>query len=458
MKLRAFSIVAPLLIVFSLWAALNQAVVQGQPEIPEVLNPWPPAHPVRLIFIHHSEGDHWLADDNGSLGVVLRDNNYYVSDTNYGWGPSDPSGGGVIGDHNWIPDWYSWFTGPRRDIYLTALYAESGQHSSYSRLATSPGGPNTIILFNSSYQNSNLDGNPNDAPAASADNHSTLTVANAKRIYLDLLPYFASHQDKLFVVITAPPLIETDSTLQRAANARAFNNWLVTVWLSTYPYQNVAVFDFYTVLTTNGGNADTNDLGAATGGHHRYNYNVIQHLTDPYNFEDYPTVNGTDNHPSMAGNIKAMSEFVPLLNIYYNRWQASLEAPNLSTSTKQASATNVLPSQRVTYTLALRNTGTLEASVYLTDIVPSGLAYVPNTLWASFGITSDSFAPALLWNGILAAGGQVMVHYAVTVTTNFTQALVNTAVIAPAGTSTLQRSATIIVNGYTVQLPLLYKS
>ena len=112
----------------------------------------------------------------------------------------------------------------------------------------------------------------------------------------------------------------------------------------------------------------------------------------------------------------------------------------------------------MTHTLALHNTGTLEASVYLTDVVPNGLTYVPNTLGASFGITSDSLSPTLRWNGTLAVGGQVKVQYAVTVTTDVTQALVNTAVIAPGGASTLRRSATVIVNGYTVHLPLLYKN
>ncbi len=50
-------------------------------------NPNPPANPVRLIFIHHSTGENWLNDGNGGLGIALTENNYFVSDTNYGWGP-----------------------------------------------------------------------------------------------------------------------------------------------------------------------------------------------------------------------------------------------------------------------------------------------------------------------------------------------------------------------------------
>src|SRR5512140_3183037 len=47
----------------------------------------PPSPAMRLVFIHHSTGEAWLADDHGGLGIALRDNNYFVSDTNYGWGP-----------------------------------------------------------------------------------------------------------------------------------------------------------------------------------------------------------------------------------------------------------------------------------------------------------------------------------------------------------------------------------
>ena len=50
-----------------------------------------------------------------------------------------------------------------------------------------------------------------------------ITVANAKAVYNDILTYFATRQDKLFIVITAPPLMESETTDPiHAANARAF--------------------------------------------------------------------------------------------------------------------------------------------------------------------------------------------------------------------------------------------
>jgi len=275
-----------------------------------------PSSTVNLIFIHHSTGENWLNDDNGGLGNALRKNNYHVSDTNYGWGPDS------IGDRTDIGNWWEWFRGSRSSTYLSALYKEKGQHCSYSRLASGPSGENQIIMFKSCFPNSALKGRPNDpvpsisknslrGQSADSDAH---TVANAKGIYIDILKYFQTRQDKLFIVITAPPL--SDGTY--AHNARAFNQWLVNDWLKNYHYHNVFVFDFYNVLTTNGGNSNTNDLGRASGNHHRWWNNAIQHKISNHNTLAYPS---GDDHPSRAGNLKATAEFVPLLNYAYRIWK-----------------------------------------------------------------------------------------------------------------------------------------
>ena len=301
-------------------------------------NPAPPATPVKLIFIHHSTGENWLNDSDGGLGIALRDANYFVSDTNYTWGPNDADAGyGTIGDHTDIGHWYSWFVGPNAATYTAALYAEYGQHSSYSRLGTDPGGPNEIIMFKSCYPNSHIGGNPGDPPTVGSnplrgqDAYSEYhTVANIKGIYNDLLTYFANHQEKLFVVITAPPLKESETDAAHAANARAVNEWLINDWLNAYPYNNVAVFDFYNVLTSDGGSTrtddpNTNDLGWSDGNHHRWISATVQHMqTVANNYSAYWGGTGGSSHPSTAGNLKATAEFVPLLNIFYNRWKSGV--------------------------------------------------------------------------------------------------------------------------------------
>ncbi len=83
-------------------------------------------------------------------------------------------------------------------------------------------------------------------------------------------------------------------------------------WLATYKGNNVAVFDFYNVLT-------------GPDSHHRFHGGKIEHTAQPgRNSLHYPT-NG-DDHPSAAGGRKATAEFVPLLNVYYHRWHASPRA------------------------------------------------------------------------------------------------------------------------------------
>jgi len=121
----------------------------------------------KLIFIHHSTGENWLTDGNGALGIALRNAGYFVSDTYYGWGPD--TGSGPIGDRTDIGNWYEWFNGPSSSTYMNALYIEYGQNSSYSRLATDPGGQNEIIMFKSCFPNSNLGGNPSDSPTTGAN-------------------------------------------------------------------------------------------------------------------------------------------------------------------------------------------------------------------------------------------------------------------------------------------------
>ncbi|MCF6277729.1 MAG: hypothetical protein L3J16_03140 [Anaerolineales bacterium] len=237
-----------------------------------------PNQPVKLIFIHHSTGENWLTDGYGNLGRTLGENNYFVSDTNYGWGPDS------IGDRTDIPDWVEWFASDQTPTYMNALFNEFGQNADYTRNLSDPGGENVIIMFKSCFPNSDLYGNPNDPPG----DYEELTVAGAKYVYNEILQYFESRPDKLFIAITAPPL--SDPT--NAANARAFNDWLVNEWLADYGGNNVAVFDFYDVLTAHGASGDT---------------------------LNYPS---DDDHPSEEGSRIATAEFLPELNAAYNRWQA----------------------------------------------------------------------------------------------------------------------------------------
>jgi hypothetical protein len=319
MTTRSRSCFLLLLGVLALAVASVPALAQGP-------NPDPPANPVKLIFIHHSTGEGWLADGGGNLGQALTDNHYFVSDTNYGWGPD------AIGDRTDIGNWYDWFLGASSSTYLAALYAESGQNCGYTRLDADPGGDNEIVMFKSCFPNSAIYGNPNDPPIPTSEANpiyrqgagdSSYTVGNVKGLYRDLLDYFATRPDKLFILIVTPPLVQGETNASEAANARAVANWLIDDWLASYPYPNVRAFDYYNVLTSNGGNRNTNDLGLAAGNHHRYWNGAIQHVKSVNSNTAAYGSSASDSHPTPAGQQKATGEFLPLLNIWYNAWQGT---------------------------------------------------------------------------------------------------------------------------------------
>ncbi len=276
----------------------------------------PPEQVTKLIFIHHSTGENWLRDDYGLLGKTLGQNNYFVSDTNYGWGPDG------IGDRTDIPNWTEWFASEATPKYMTALFKENGQNADYTRSLADPGGENEIIVFKSCFPNSALEGQPGDPP----DPEGWLSVGHSKFVYNEILRYFGTRPDKLFIVVSAPPL--SDGTF--AKNARAFNEWLRNDWLreNNYTLNNVAVFDFYNVLTS-------------PDAHHRFVNGQVEHIIGNKNTLQYPS---GDDHPSTSGSQKASEEFVPLLNVFYHRWKnAGPGVPIVQNTTVAPTDTATLP-------------------------------------------------------------------------------------------------------------------
>lgn len=127
--------------------------------------------------------------------------------------------------------------------------------------------------------------------------------------------------------------------------------------------------------------------------------------------------------------------------------------PGLDLSTKTASLIAPRFGQRVAYIIAIRSNGDLTNTVYLTDTVPRGLAYVPHTLTASTGTSNDSAAPTLRWSGKLTGNPVVTISYAVTVTEESARLITNTVHIEAGPAGNLERTAAIIANGRTVYLP-----
>jgi uncharacterized repeat protein (TIGR01451 family) len=131
-------------------------------------------------------------------------------------------------------------------------------------------------------------------------------------------------------------------------------------------------------------------------------------------------------------------------------------APDLSGTTKRASAAALSAGQPVTYTITIRNSGAaLSAAAVLTDTLPAGLDYVPGSLKASSGNVEDINAPQLSWRGALGAGETVTISYEAVVMTIQPQVLTNTAKLDAGTAGYITRSASLIVNGRRLFLPLL---
>ena len=244
----------------------------------------PPSSIVKLCFIHHSCGNNWLQSGNGNLGTELNNNNYYVNETYYGW---DAQPGDGLGDNTDTSDWPTWFT----DTKMPYVYNNTF-HNGYTNVIADPGGENDIIMFKSCYPCSEVGG----------------SIADEQSIYNGLLTYFAAHTDKLFVLITPPGEEDVASYVL----TRQLCDWLVdesSGWLSGYAHDNVVVFDFYCVLSE-------------TDSHHRINGSALQHEYAA-GYDGHSPYHNSDDHPNAAGNQKSTTEYVPLLNYYYNRWQGT---------------------------------------------------------------------------------------------------------------------------------------
>jgi len=114
--------------------------------------------------------------------------------------------------------------------------------------------------------------------------------------------------------------------------------------------------------------------------------------------------------------------------------------------------------QIVTYSITIQDLAApLNATVHLSDEVPGGLSYVSHTLTATTGTVTDTHSPVLRWSGVLSPASAVTVTYVVTVTETGSRVISDTALIVVPGYQAFTRTATVLVNGWSLYLPLVLR-
>jgi len=138
---------------------------------------------------------------------------------------------------------------------------------------------------------------------------------------------------------------------------------------------------------------------------------------------------------------------------------AGWPGPGESAPQKYPSSPVAEQGEVVTYTVEVRGLDAPpEATISLTDVVPAGLEYVPDSLDASAGVTNDADAPTLRWSGALGSAPMVTVTYEVTVTASSPGAAINTATLAVPSHDTAEHSSTLLLNPLAIYLPLGLRS
>jgi hypothetical protein len=120
-----------------------------------------------------------------------------------------------------------------------------------------------VIIFKSCYPNSSING-PEQ-------------LASLQQMYLGMRATIEQHPDRIFILLTTPPLNPAETQLEQARYARALSEWMLSDEF-VGDLENLYVFDFYSLLAEN-------DPASAEYGMLRAAYR-----------------NGADSHPNAAAN------------------------------------------------------------------------------------------------------------------------------------------------------------
>lgn len=167
-----------------------------------------------------------------------------------------------------------------------------------------------------------------------------------------------------------------------------------------------------------------------------------------------PNVGGTAQRLSFRVRVhEGLPLFTPLVN---RAWVSAggmtttvaatvtVNTVDLTTSSKAVGSASLALGESAAYTVTVRNTGTVTATVHVTDALPAVLVYTPDS--ASNGAIYDSASRSVLWSGAVAPGAAVAITFAAKAAAGTPDhtTITNTAVIADATGRTYERSAATV--------------
>jgi hypothetical protein len=193
----------------------------------------------KIIFLHHSTGEALIAEGGvrerlTALGYEFYDHGYNDDGLRLANGQSANMNFNIPDDN----------TDPNGFNTLFAQPVHTPPDNAFSRLMQYD-----VIAFKSCFPVSDI--------------QSDEQLEEYKTYYRNIRAVMDQHRDKIFIVVTPPPLVPSATDAQTAARARAFANWLKSPeYLSGHP--NVFTFDFFNLLAeSNSGARDYNMLRAA---------------------------------------------------------------------------------------------------------------------------------------------------------------------------------------------------
>jgi hypothetical protein len=214
-----------------------------------------------IIFLHHSVGRNLITHGGVRESFTKAGYNFWDHDYNDP-GLTDPSGQLVGYSYN-VPDDNTDIDGLARifnqRVYPLTLNTLSGllQHE--------------VIIFKSCFPNSSI----------TSDDQ----MVQDKALYLEIREVMDKYPDKIFIVVTTPPLNPAETNLEIAARARPMANWLKSdEYLKGHP--NIFTFDFFSYLAEE------------------------DRSSPQFNMLKKAYQNGTDSHPNLLANETIGPKFV----------------------------------------------------------------------------------------------------------------------------------------------------